>query len=85
MSALIMFRDWDPWYKPPFYNEVSWREHNKTGYVSKSGWVVYPHRRSLRMDRLEIIEQRSHTVVPRSFMSNPDDVGDVSVVVTRIV
>jgi hypothetical protein len=74
MSALIMFRDWDPWYKPPFYNEVSWREYNKTGYVSKSGWVVYPHRRSLRMDRLEIIEQRSHTLVPLSFMSNPGDV-----------
>jgi hypothetical protein len=74
MSALIMFRDWDPFYKPPFYNKVTWREYNKTGYVSKSGWVVYPHRRSLKMQRLEIIEQRKHTLVPLSFMSNSDNV-----------
>lgn len=68
-----MFRDWDPWYKPPFYNRVSWRDYNKTGYVSKSGRVVFPYRRSLRTDRVEIIERRSHTVVPLSFMSNPDN------------
>lgn len=68
-----MFRDWDPWYKPPFYNQVSWCEYNKTGYVSKSGWVVYPYRRSLTTERLEIIEQRSHTLVPLTFMENLDD------------
>jgi hypothetical protein len=69
-----MFRDWDLFYKPPFYNRVSWRDYNKTGYVSKSGWVVYPHCLSLKMQRLEIIEQRKHTLVPLSFMSNSDNV-----------
>jgi hypothetical protein len=73
MSALIMFRDWDPWYKPPFYNEVSWREYNKTGYVSKSGWVVYPHR-SVTAKRFDLIAKRSHTLVPLDFMSTLDDV-----------
>jgi hypothetical protein len=74
MSALIMFRDWDPLYKPPFYNKVSWREYNKTGYVSKTGWVVYPYGRSVTAKRLGLIAKRRHTLVPLDFMSKPDDV-----------
>jgi hypothetical protein len=74
MSTLIMFRDWDVWYKPPLYRQVSWREYNKTGYVSKGGWVVYPCRHSIIADRIERITKRNHTLVPLTFMSNSEDV-----------
>jgi hypothetical protein len=74
MTALVMFRDWDVWYKPPLYRSVSWREYNKTGYVSKAGWVVYPYRRGIRAVRIERITKRSHTLVPLTFMSNLNDV-----------
>ncbi|HTO66851.1 MAG TPA: hypothetical protein VMM15_37010, partial [Bradyrhizobium sp.] len=73
MPALMMFRDWDLWYKPPRYS-VGWCEYNKTGYVSDAGWVVYPFWRSLRKAPFEAIRKRKHTLVPLSFMTNLESI-----------
>jgi len=67
--SLVMFRDWDLWYKPPFY-DVNWSEYNKTGYVSEDGLVIYPFGRGLRNEKFEEIRKKKHTLVPLSFMSN---------------
>jgi hypothetical protein len=74
MTALVTFRDWDLCYKPPLYREVNWTEYNKTGYVSKSGWVIYPYGRSVRSQPLERITKKRHTMVPLNFMANLDDI-----------
>jgi hypothetical protein len=73
MPALVMFRDWDLWYKPPRFS-VGWHEYNKTGYVSDAGWVVYPFWRGLRKARFEANRKKEHTLVPLSFMSNLENI-----------
>jgi hypothetical protein len=73
MPALVTFRDLDPLYKQPFYN-VSWSEHNKIGYVTKSGWVIYPLGCGLGKSRITTIEKRDHRIVPLPFEENSDKV-----------
>lgn len=73
MSALVIFRDFDPWYKRPFY-DVSWSEYNKIGYVTGSGRVVYPLLWGLSKTSLQKIERKHHKLVPLVFMASLDNI-----------
>jgi len=76
MQAIVTFRDCDPLYKRPFYN-VSWSDHNKIGYVSKSRWVIYPLWYSLGKTRFTTIEKKAHTLVPLSTLSGMNNLDNI--------
>lgn len=39
---MVTFRDWDIFYKWPWFKSVKWTDDNKIGYVTKAGLVIYP-------------------------------------------
>jgi hypothetical protein len=66
VTTFITFRDWDIFYKWP-WTKVSWNAHNKIGYLTKTGMVIYPVRRGLRTAKLEEIPR------PYTTMTMPPD------------
>jgi hypothetical protein len=69
MSALVTFRDFDPvfnlWTKPPWYD--AGKKHNKIGYVTEAGKVVYPSRCGLMKAPIEAIKGRDHALISLPF------------------
>jgi hypothetical protein len=62
MPTLITFRDFDPLYKWPRYN-VTWKEHNKVGYLTQTEIAIYPLRFGLKKTPLNKIKHR-YRIIP---------------------
>jgi hypothetical protein len=39
---IVTFKDWDIFYKWPWFKDVKWTNDNKIGYVTKNDLVIYP-------------------------------------------
>jgi hypothetical protein len=75
MAENILFRDFDPWFKPDRTN------FNKVGYITKYGTVIYPMWRHVRERRIERIQRHRHTILERSL--TPDQERNVETFFTK--
>jgi hypothetical protein len=67
MTKVVFFKEWgDPWHKT---DDTGF---NKTGYVTKSGIVIYPRRSRIARTTIEAVRKKLHRLVdlsthPRAF------------------
>src|ERR1700730_1385812 len=73
MPALITFRDFDPWYKYPWCNP-GWLEHNKIGYATDGGDIIYPLRCGLHKAKFASIRRRNHIIIPLPSISCQENI-----------
>jgi len=66
MAMKILFRDFDPWFKP------DWTGFNKIGYLTSYGTVIYPMWRHLREQPFEKMHRLKHQLRPRILQAQQD-------------
>jgi hypothetical protein len=60
---MVTFKDWDIFYKWPWYKDVKWNADNKIGYVTKDGLVIYPFLRWWKKVPLKDLKPRRTMVL----------------------